>query len=496
MSSSFYSKPEIFVNDKIAGVNTFSNSIEKLNSVILKRTTTTFFPVGKTSFDRRSDSVIDFHFVSTQGFDMKSFVMFFNAKLPEAGTRCVMDDLLPMFSRVVCLINDSIYQDTNNFNILFKQLWYQTCSQEYNQSAQGQLNGSWRFNSQPLSRLSSMKLDALYETEANIDPNGHQPLLYGVPTKVTEDECQSANGKPYAVPLSFIYAIFRIDQILPLELVKSLKLTFYLAPYTECVLHLPAKPAAFPANDAAALLLHPYRLFSSYANAPAALNQYYLLNNVYISGDIIDLHPLYMQEIRQLAMSQTGFFIQNDNYSSFPHSMTSASQTINISQPISHLKDIFVVPRRQTIDNLYSIQDSHHNSFLDYRVTIGSQPLTLNPIKTLQEAYIETRKAWNSLGNLYGSTLMNYKMYTDYMFCIGQSCEALSVNSSPSNVDLKLPANFVRLDINFTAIADPDIAVTPLLVGAVQANYGIALIIILHHDIGLHFSNGGVEKLT
>ena len=106
MSSSFYSKPEINVQDRIAPVNTFSDSIEKLNSVILRRMTTNFYPIGKTNFSSQSDSVIDFHFVSTQGFDLKSFVLYFNAKLPEAGVRACFDDLLPMFSRVVCLIND------------------------------------------------------------------------------------------------------------------------------------------------------------------------------------------------------------------------------------------------------------------------------------------------------------------------------------------------------------------------------------------------------
>ena len=496
MTSSFYSKPEITVNDRIASVNTFSDSIEKMNSVILKRMTNNFYPIGKTSFDSRSDSVIDFHFVSTQGFDLKSFVLYFNGKLPEAPTRSCIDDLLPMFSRVVCLINDSIFTDTTNFNIVFKNLWYQTCSQEFQESYQGQLCGAWRYNTQPVTRLSSMPLDAAYETEAILDPNGYQPILRGIETKKHEVACQSANGRAYAIPLSFIFSIFRIDQILPLELVKSLKLSFYLAPYSETVLHLPAKPAAFPASNAAAALLHPYRLFSTYANAPAAANLYYQINNVMITGDTIDLHPMYMQEIRQLAQSQTGFFVSCENYSSFNQTLTGPSMTLNITQPISHLKDIFIVPRRSVITNDYSTLDSNHNQFKDYRVTIGSIPLTLNPVNSLSQAYIESRKAWNSLGNLNGSTLLNDVMFKDYCFCISQSCEALSVNNIPSNVDLKLPASYVRVDLNFNAIADPDIAATPLLVGAVQAGYAVMLVIILHHDIGLHFSNGGVERLT
>jgi hypothetical protein len=496
MTSSFYTKPEIQVNDRIASVNTFSDSIEKLNSVILKRMTNNFYPIGKTNFDSRSDSVIDFHFVSSQGFDLKSFVLYFNAKLPEAVTRACFDDLLPMFTRVVCLINDSIFTDTTNFNIIFKNLWYQTCSEEFQKSYQGQLCGAWRYNHQPVTRLSSMKLDALYETEPNIDPNGLQPLLYGIETKAHEDSCQSASGRSYAIPLSFIFSIFRIDQILPLELVKSLKLSFYLAPYAETVLHLPAKAAAFPATDAAALLLHPYRLFSSYANEPAGANQYYLINNVMITGDVVDLHPSYLSEIRSLAQSQTGFFVSCENYSSFLQSLTAPSVTLNITQPISHLKDIFIVPRRSMITNAYSTLDSNHNQFKDYRITIGSIPLTLNPVNSISQSYIESRKAWNSLGNLNGSTLLNERMFKDYCFCISQSCEALSVNGIPSNVDLKLPASYVRCDLNFNAIADPDIAATPLLVGAVQANYALMLIVILHHDIGLHFSNGGVERLT
>ncbi len=94
-----------------------------------------------------------------------------------------------------------------------------------------------------------------------------------------------------------------------------------------------------------------------------------------------------------------------------------------------------------------------------------------------------------------GSTLLNQQLYKDYCFCIAQSLEALSVNSVPSSVDLRMSGNYVRADLVFTAIAVPDVAATPLLVGAEQRNYGVTLIIILHHDIGLHFNNNRIDKL-
>ncbi len=54
-----------------------------------------------------------------------------------------------------------------------------------------------------------------------------------------------------------------------------MRLVFYLSPYSEAVLHLPDKVDAAPATDAAAELLHSYRIFSNYAVDPT--NLYYEL---------------------------------------------------------------------------------------------------------------------------------------------------------------------------------------------------------------------------
>ncbi len=107
--------------------------------------------------------------------------------------------------------------------------------------------------------------------------------------------------------------------------------------------------------------------------------------------DMLDLHPSYLQEIREIAQGQTGFYIQCENYFAYQQQLTSPSLSLTISQPISHLKDIFIVPRRSSVDSTYSIVDSNHNQFVSYRFTVGTNPLTINPVTGLTESYIETR---------------------------------------------------------------------------------------------------------
>ncbi len=89
-----------------------------------------------------------------------------------------------------------------------------------------------------------------------------------------------------------------------------MRLVFYLAPYSEAVLHLPDKVNA--ATNAGAELLHPYRLFSNYAVDPT--NLYYELKNVHMTMDMLDLHPSYLQEIREIAQGQTGFYINKSKF--------------------------------------------------------------------------------------------------------------------------------------------------------------------------------------
>ncbi len=101
-----------------------------------------------------------------------------------------------MIKRCTCLINDNIFTDTNEFNMTFKQLWYNTCSEEFQKSGQGQLCGAWRYNYQPLTRLASLKVGAVngaaptvstYDTSVALDPNGYQPLMFGVDIKNHQD---------------------------------------------------------------------------------------------------------------------------------------------------------------------------------------------------------------------------------------------------------------------------------------------------------------------
>jgi hypothetical protein len=484
-----FSRPDISVKEKIPETLYVSTSVNNYNSIIQGRQTRSYFPDSLSEVVSNSNSVINIKLNESGDdfIDPATAKIFFDAKINKVADTDIgmFQDGVCWFERCELWIGGSMLEEIVHPHELINSLTYFSVSKDWLTSKEAEDMNFWRYAPVHSNRVDSMAFNvAGMDTLNTISANQHL-LLHGIP--VFEKENEAFNYKTFAIPLSTIFGLFRVSQFLHSGILKGIEIKLYINSYQNACLELEDQSAA-AVDVVAGMLRNRYRLETT--NTTDSTTRTFTIKNLKVSVDLMSLHPSYVQSLKTLASSSTGFVIMLDSWLYSSEVITQDPASVTVLRSVSSLKDIWCLLRRNSLDYMDSAHESSDHDLVKYRVSLGSKSLTQHDITTLEEAYNEVLKSLNVVGNINHQPIVNSELYEAQMFVLAQNVELVSVQGNASSVSTRMNNNNIRIDLEITPEVDPFILYNRTVA---QANYKCLLQVFLHHDISIFVRNNAIE---
>ncbi len=496
--TSFFTKSDIKIQDKIAPELYLKGALSNYNSVILKRQTRKFVPQTNGNYTSSSNSYISIKLNDHQDYlDAITAVLHFKCELGtltgnNSFTQTFNDGICSIFDRAELYIAGVETERIENLSRLINMLVYNTIGQDFMDSNSAYMAGYWRWRKVYKNRFDGFAYDAtdvdrtLTELAGTL-ANSNNFIVPCIDVNGAETRSQGSNE--YSFPLSWMFSFFKIQQFICLPELKDIEIRLYLQTHLNATIETTA-------GGQGTIGWSPYRLQTTKANAVTAVERVFILSEVRVICDMLTLHPSYISGIKALSLSAEGLMFDFDSWISSQEQITATSQTFRIGRGVSHLKSVLCGIYRNINIAGASYTDSNHKGYVNHRFLIGSNPLHSSPVTGLNECYSELLKCFHAVGNVdYDSIIENEDMYKNYMFTIGQNFNTTSTEGI-SNVNTKIPGNelFLDLTLSGTLGADPDVADPAALLSATaSATYVPLLVSFLNFNVVVKVSNGMVQ---
>jgi hypothetical protein len=413
--------------------------------------------------------------------------LFFQAKINKAvgatDIGCFQDGVC-WFERSELWIGGSMVEEIVHPHELINSLTYFSTSRDWLSSKEAEDMNFWRFAPKDSKRIDSLQLSAAMAELDDISLK-HHLLVQNIP--VFEKEADSSGYKYFSIPLSTFFGLFRVSQFLNSNILKGIEIKLYINSYQNACLELEAQ-SAVAESLANGMARKTYRLETTLTTE--STTRTFTMKDVKVSCDLMTLHPSYVQSLKTLASSSTGFVIMIDSWLYSSEVVTQSPASVTILRSVSSLKDVWCLLRRNSLDYQDSAHESNSHALTKYRVSLGSKSLTQHDIVNLTEAYNEVLKSLNVVGNINHQPIVNTELYKNQMFVLAQNVELVSVQGNASSVSTRMNNNNIRIDIELNPAVDPFILYNRT---AEQANYKLLMQVFLHHDISIFVRNNAIE---
>lgn len=175
----------------------------------------------------------------------------------------------------------------------------------------------------------------------------------------------------------------------------------------------------------------------------------YVVENIELMCDIVELDPAVASAIRRETLSRDGAFkipmVQWRSYNTSIPISTGAASVI-IPAKMNSLKNLLVIQRNQ--DNIVTptlSKNERVNGVASYWFQVGSHYVPAKPVNHVFEAYTELQRSFHDLSIGNGDSVINRDTFSNRKYMIGLELESMSHRSDVLNSGL----NSTSLNIYF-----------------------------------------------